>query len=384
MFQLTICILEFYSVRVSAFGILFKGEISVLISFILSFLFSLYILPRILFISQKKHLFDKPDARKSHSTEIPRLGGLVFLPSIAISLSLTLAFRYLSGFPLNTLWANRILLEFLFATAGIVYLYMVGAKDDLVGVRYRKKFLAQFIVASLLPLSGLYINQFYGLLGLYTIPAWIGVPFTVVLVVYITNAINLMDGIDGLAAGGSIFSFLVLGVLFFERELYIYSMLAMAAVGCLLPFFYYNVFGKACQNRKLFMGDTGSLTLGYLLAFLSIRYALYTPENGVYDSRSILYPLVILFIPLFDAFRVMLVRAFCNHPLFIADRNHIHHKCLDAGLSHRQATGLLLCCNSFLIILNIVLVNYLNINLLLVIDLLLFFIMIFGLNKFVK
>ena len=107
-------------------------------------------------------------------------------------------------------------------------------------------------------------------------------PFTVLLVVFVTNAINLIDGIDGLASGLSSVALLVFGFLFMQKELWTYSMLAFATFGVLVPFFYYNVFGSAERARKIFMGDTGSLTLGYVLSFLAIKYSQYNPDVTPY------------------------------------------------------------------------------------------------------
>lgn len=350
---------------------LLKGRITLFLSFFLSFAFALYVLPRILLIAKKKHLFDNPNQRKSHTEAVPRLGGIVFLPSIVFSLSLTTAFRFLIGFPLNPIWSDGLVMESLLMLAGITLLYLVGAKDDLIGVRYRMKFLAEFLTASLLPLSGLYINNFYGLLGMYEIPFWFAVPFTVVVIVFITNAINLIDGIDGLAVGLTSIAFGVLGVLFFEREMYTYAFVSFSILGCLLPFTYYNVLGGS-RKYKMFMGDTGSLILGFSLSYLCIKYMMLVPDYIPFDIRSVLIPITLLFIPGFDAIRVMVVRAFRRRSLFIADRNHIHHLCLDTGMTHVQATTFLLCFSLSLLLLNWSLVNYLNINLLLLVDIFLF------------
>nr|WP_129733118.1 MraY family glycosyltransferase [Parabacteroides goldsteinii] len=347
-----------------------KAEFSISLCFILSLLFSWYVLPRILIIARRKNLYDDPDTRKSHVEKIPRLGGLAFVPSILISLSLTIAVRYLINFPLNPLLSGSTLLEFLFLTAGCVFLYFVGIKDDLVGVRYRKKFISQFLVASLLPMSGLYINNMYGLLGVYELPALIGVPFTIILIVFITNAVNLMDGIDGLAGGGSLICFLVYGILYFSQGLWIYSMLAFALVGCLLPFLFYNIKGSATHGSKIFMGDTGSLTMGYLLSFFAIKYAQYVAGTEL-EMLHFIIPFSLLFTPVFDALRVMCVRAFQNQPLFLADRNHIHHKCLAAGLTHLQSTGLLLGYLLVIVFFNGWMCHYCNLNILIIINMLL-------------
>lgn len=346
-----------------------KAVFLIVLCFLLSLIFSIFVLPRVLIISKRKCLYDNPNSRKSHTQAVPRLGGFVFIPAICISLSFTTAVRFLLNFPFSSALTGYTVLELLFLLPGSLFLYLVGVKDDLVGVRYRKKFMAQFMVAFLLPLSGLYVNDMYGLFGVHELPALIGVPFTVVLIVYITNAVNLMDGIDGLAAGGSLVSFITFGILFFLKSEWIYCMLAFAIAGCLLPFLYYNVLGSPKHGTKIFMGDSGSLSLGYLLAFFAIKYAMYIPEAG-YDIKNMIIPYSLLFIPLFDALRVMIVRYYQELPLFLADRNHIHHKCLDAGFTHLQATGLLLGYTVVLLFVNLGLSKYVNFNVILIMNIL--------------
>ena len=151
-----------------------KAEIIISLCFFLSFMFSLFVLPRIILISKRKSLYDDPDARKSHSEAIPRLGGLVFIPSVLIALSFSTAFRFLIDFPFNSSLMGNTLLELLFLIAGSLFLFFIGVKDDLVGVPYRKKFVGQFLVAFLFPMSGLYINNMYGIFGVYEVPALIG------------------------------------------------------------------------------------------------------------------------------------------------------------------------------------------------------------------
>lgn len=360
-----------------------KAEIIISLCFFLSFMFSLFVLPRIILISKRKSLYDDPNARKSHSGAISRLGGLVFIPSVLIALSFSTAFRFLIDFPFNSSLTGYTLLELLFLVAGSLFLYFVGVKDDLVGVRYRKKFLAQFLVAFLFPLSGLYINNMYGLFGIYEISPLIGAPFTIVMVVFITNAINLIDGIDGLAAGGGLISFLAFGILYILKQEWIYSMLAFAFVGCLLPFMYYNIWGSAKHGTKLFMGDTGSLSIGYLLSFFAIKYAMYIPEHGM-NKCCLVIPLSLLFIPVFDALRVMIVRYYQHHPLFLADRNHIHHKCLAAGLTHLQSTLLLISYMIIMLFVNLKFTQMMDLNMVLIINILLAILMNYLLNVKIK
>lgn len=347
-----------------------KGKISIFLCLVLSFVFSFVFLPQIMKISKRKQLYDIPNSRKSHNEKVPRLGGIAFFPSIVLSMSLVVGYRYLIGFPLNEQLTGNILLEFLFLSAGCLFLFMVGVEDDLIGVRYRKKFLTQFLVASLLPISGFYLTNLSGLFGLYELPVYVGIPLTILLIVFITNAVNLIDGIDGLAAGGSTFSFVVIGWMFFQKGLWLYSMLAFSAAGCLIPFLYFNIWGRASKGTKMFMGDAGSLSLGFLLSFLIIKFPLYISETEP-DIKNLVIPFTLLFIPMFDACRVMIVRAIQHKPIFLADRNHLHHKCLAAGMTHLQATELVLVFTIGLLIVNNWLVDVCNINVLLVVDLLL-------------
>ena len=238
----------------------------IIIAFVISVCVARLIIPRILLISFRKKLFDIPDERKVHKRAIPRLGGVSFFPTILLSCSVVLALRALTGYGISILFATYILPEFLVLICGMVLLYLTGIADDLVGVRYRQKFMIQLICACLFPISGLWINDFYGLFGIYQLSAWFGIPFTILTVIFITNAINLIDGIDGLASGLSSAALLVLGFLFIDKGLWIYSMLAFSTFGVLVPFFYYNVFGSAEHARKIFMGDTGSLALGGFVA----------------------------------------------------------------------------------------------------------------------
>lgn len=358
-----------------------KSKFSIFLCLVLSFIFSFVFLPQIIKISKRKQLYDIPNGRKSHKKKVSRLGGIAFFPSIVLSMALVVGYRYLISFPLSEQLTGTILLEFLFLAAGCLFLFMMGIEDDLIGVRYRKKFITQFLVASLLPISGFYLDNLYGLFGLYILPDYVAIPFTILLIVFITNAINLIDGIDGLAAGGSSLSFFVLGLMFFHKGLWLYSMLAFSAVGCLIPFLYFNIWGH--RGRKMFMGDAGSLSLGYLLSFLVIKYATYVSETEP-DVRNLVIPFTLLFIPIFDVFRVMVVRKIHHRPLFLADRNHLHHKCLAAGMTHLQSTELVLAFSIALLILNNWLVDILNINILLVIDLLLGVSLSKSLNYWIK
>lgn len=309
----------------------------IVLSLSVSIILSMIIIPRILVVAYRKKLFDVPDDRKVHSRVIPRLGGLSFVPTILFSLAFVTGLRYVVGVEIVLDKLHYVIPEFYFMICGLTLLYLSGIKDDLVGLRYRAKFVVQTISACFIPLSGLWVNDLYGVFGIHQLPPWLGIPFTILLTVFIVNAINLIDGIDGLASGLSCMSLLAFGSLYIYYEQWIYAMFAFSTLGVLLPFFYYNVFGQADRCKKIFMGDTGSLTLGYILAFLSIAYTNNNPERAPYTEGAIVIAFSTLIVPMFDVIRVVLVRARNHKGLFQADRNHIHHKFLDMGFTPRKA-----------------------------------------------
>ena len=328
------------------------------------------IIPNILIISLRKRLFDVPDERKVHKRPVPRLGGVTFFPVILFSLCVFTAIRLLTGHGPEEAKVDRLVCEFLFLMGGLTLLYIIGIGDDLVGVRYRRKFLVQIFSAAMFPISGVYINCFYGLFGIYMVPAVVGIPLTMLLVVFITNAINLIDGIDGLASGLSMVALLVFGVLFVHYQMWSYAMLAFVTVGVIIPFFSYNVFGDADMGRKIFMGDTGSLTLGYILSFFVIRYCMYEPDMLLLTMKSspVLVSFSVLMVPCLDVVRVVLRRARNKKPLFMPDKTHIHHKFLAMGFSPRKALVTIQLMSACFCVFTIVGIRYLNNTLVFVID----------------
>lgn len=310
----------------------------IIAAFITAVILGRIIIPNILVISMRKRLFDEPDARKIHKRPIPRLGGVTFFPVIVFTLCTFTAIHLFKGhFVYNIITLNTAR-EMLFLISGLTLLYIVGIADDLVGVRYRKKFVVQIISAAMFPIAGLYINSFYGLFGINEIDPIIGIPFTMLLVVFITNAINLIDGIDGLASGLSMVALVVFGVIFVHFQSWLYALLAFVSVGVIIPFFSYNVFGNADRGRKIFMGDTGSLTLGYILSFFVIRFCMHEPNSMMQVQGSpVLIAFSVLMVPCLDVVRVVLRRARNRKPLFLPDKTHIHHKFLAMGFSPRRA-----------------------------------------------
>lgn len=286
-------------------------------------------------ISHKKRLYDVPDARKVHTMPVPRLGGLSFFPVILMSMFLVIGFRlYFWDMDTSSLSFNM-LYEYLFLFVGMTLLYLVGVCDDLVGVGYRYKFAVQIAAALLLVLSGNWFDSFGGLFGIYSVPVWVGVPFTVFIVVYITNAINLIDGIDGLASGLCCIALSVLSVIFFLCGQYVYALLAICTLGILMPFWCYNVFGNANRGHKLFMGDAGSLTLGYVISFLIIHMSVTNEVSPTLSNPYMVIAFSTVLVPLLDVIRVVLHRLREHKNPFLPDKNHFHHKLLRTGMRVR-------------------------------------------------
>ena len=339
-----------------------------LISFFISLLIAGILIPQILLIAFRKRLFDKVDYRKIHKGTVPRLGGIAFFPSILFSFCVVLGFS-LKYFGWETTGVYiHVMVPFFFMICAVLLMYLVGIADDLLGVRYIAKFIVQILASVLIVFSGVYINDFFGFLWIHSLPDWIGWIVTTFMVVYVVNALNLIDGIDGLASGLSTVAFIFYAVMFYSAGQYVYSLLAAASAGTLLPFFYYNVFGNAKKQKKIFMGDTGSLTVGLILIFCAIAMLHIDDMIVVTRYNPVILGLSPLIIPLFDVVRVVLHRIAHHRNIFLPDRSHIHHKLLALGLNQRIALTIIMLWSMFFIIINILLSEYMNPTLIIISD----------------
>ncbi|WP_455497008.1 MraY family glycosyltransferase [Coprobacter sp.] len=351
-----------------------------LLTLALSAYLSFLVIPRVVFVSVKRRLFDVPNSRSSHTRAVPRLGGIIFLPCMMFSYAFILGIRELNGVGVVTELRETLLLEMLFLICGLILIYGIGVLDDLRGVSFRKKFVAQIIASVLLIFGDIHIDNLHGIFGIYELPTFMSYLLTVFIIVLIINSINLIDGIDGLASGLSSVALSVYGFWFLSSGLYAYAMLAFSLLGTVVVFFLYNVFGR---RMKLFMGDTGSLILGYCLAFLAIRFCQFnaTPEFGVVGAPIVAFST--LFIPIFDVFRVFIVRVRHGKSPFLPDKNHIHHKLLALGMSHRQAMLTLLIASSMFILINWLLVKSLGETAMFLADIFLGLCLVYGLQHFI-
>ena len=203
--------------------------------------------------------------------------------------------------------------------------------------------------------------------------------------VYITNAINLIDGIDGLASGLSGIAMAFYGFAFLSAGYWIYALLAFAGLGTLVPFFYYNVFGNPVMQKKIFMGDTGALTIGILLSFLAIKTTyIIIIDGGIIASNIMVVAFAPLAIPCMDVLRVFMHRILRGKSPFLPDKTHIHHKLLALGIPHRLTMITILATSAVLIVLNIWLGRYVGPAVVLVADLVFWIIVNYTLTRLIK
>ena len=336
-------------------------------AFIVAMIIANIVLPNILLISHKRRLFDMPDERKVHHAPIPRLGGLAFFPVMLITMGGLVLVHHLMGLNSGAMQGEAPY-EYLALLVGSMMLFLVGLADDLIGVGYKKKFIVQILAASLLVASGVWIKSLDGLFGVYQVSPWFGMSFTVLIVVYVTNAINLIDGIDGLASGLCAISLVALAGLHVWLGLYSYALLCISALGVIMPFWYYNVFGNEMRGRKLFMGDSGSLSLGYIISFLMIHLSTVDVHPRAVSDYNMVLAFTTMLVPLLDVVRVVGHRLRNKKNPFLPDKNHIHHKLLRCGLKVRQVMVSICLLSLMFILINVALIGDINITYILGID----------------
>ncbi len=306
---------------------LFSGAI------LLSFIVTCVSIPSIIRVSNLKRLFDDPeDDRRVHTVATPTLGGLAIFAGITLS---ALFFIDISLFP-----------GLKYVIISMIILFFIGIKDDILMIAPLTKMAGQIIAGFIVVVfGGVQVTNLHGFFGVFEIHYLIGVPLSVLTIIVVTNAINFIDGVDGLAATITIIIASTFGIWFFLVEDYQYFILSLAIVGALLAFLRFNFFSK---NKKIFMGDTGSLIIGFLLAVLAIHFneknlSLVNKDYHILPAPSVTFGIMI--IPLFDMLRVMFVRIMKRKSILYPDNNHIHHLCLRLGLSHHQTVLLIAVIN---------------------------------------
>jgi UDP-GlcNAc:undecaprenyl-phosphate/decaprenyl-phosphate GlcNAc-1-phosphate transferase len=314
------------------------GELNILLAIVVAYVIAYLSIPSIVTVAREKKLIDKPNHRTSHYKDVPTLGGIAIFAALIVSQCI---FINVGGCA-----------DLKYIIAGMVLVFFIGLKDDILAIAALKKLIMQIAAALIVSVLGnIRLTNLHGFLGITEIPYITSIILTVFVIIVILNSVNLIDGIDGLASGVSILTSVVFGIWFYLVGAIDYAIICATIVGSCSGFFIFNVFGN---KNKIFMGDTGSLILGFYLAILAIKFnEINVYYNGIYKIYAA--PAVsigIMVVPLFDTLRVFILRAASGKSPFVADKNHVHHSLIDLGFSHLKATLYILGANVVFIIIS--------------------------------
>jgi UDP-GlcNAc:undecaprenyl-phosphate GlcNAc-1-phosphate transferase len=291
---------------------------------ITSFVIAFLIVPVIIKYSLAKNLVDIPGRRKIHKKVTPSMGGIAIFIGFFIS---------------SLIWLDIQGLGYIkFILVALFVIFFIGVRDDLVPLKAMVKLVGQLMAASLLIfLFDLRIKTFYGLFGLHELPDIVSYIITYFTIIVITNSFNLIDGLDGLAGTIAIVALLAFGIWFYLVDDQIFSILSFSMLGGIFAFLIFN-----WEPSEVFMGDTGALVIGMMLAilaihFINVNYSLpvMTPYkfNGSVGTAA-----CIIIIPLVDTLRIVILRISKGQSPFAPDKSHVHHAIMRLGMTHSQTT----------------------------------------------
>ncbi len=317
------------------FGFVFPVWLLIPAGFVVSFLITYISIPPIIKISEFRNLYDIPNERASHNNKVPLLGGLSLFSGFTMS-------AIVFSLPVGSS-------DIRFLLGGLIILLFLGLKDDIMMLDPWKKLIGQVLAASIIVILGdVRVTSFHMVFGIGSLGYIPSVLFTVFLFLLLINAFNLIDGVDGLSSGAGIIASFVFGAWFILTGHFNDGILCFSLAGSLISYFVFNVFGR---TNKIFMGDTGAMITGVIIAFFTTRF-LDLEESVGPAFRFLSAPAIafgILFLPLFDTLRIIIIRLFNGKSPFQADRQHIHHLVLKFGFTHLQVTLILLSFNMLIL-----------------------------------
>jgi UDP-N-acetylmuramyl pentapeptide phosphotransferase/UDP-N-acetylglucosamine-1-phosphate transferase len=315
-----------------------------------AFLITYLLIPSIIRICYERHLCDDPaiNHRKLHLHATPTLGGVAIFAAVFITFMIS-TYTFQKWVP--------------FLAAGLIILFFSGIKDDIAVISPLKKLILQIaaIMLVIVP-NGLVISNLGGVFGIHQIPYWGGILLTAFTMIVVTNAYNLIDGVDGLAGGVGFIACTFFAWWFWQAGMMTESVLAITLAGSLIGFLWYNF-----SPASIFMGDTGSQIIGFLLGFLAVSLV----SKGVASASSVPFRhavpvlvLAVLIVPLYDTLRIFIIRVLKMKSPFHPDRLHIHHQLLDTGFNHKGTCFVIYGFNLAIIALALLLPQ-MNINMML-------------------
>jgi len=308
----------------------------VALAILISFFIVLFTTPSFIRVAEVKNLFDEPnEGRKLHRQRTPSMGGIMIFAGTL--------FSFLICFPSEDIGYIKFLIP------SILVMFFIGIKDDIIGTAAVKKLIGHLLVAFIMVLMAeIRITSLYGIFEIREIPDWASISLSIFTYVVIINAFNLIDGVDGLAGGVGCIAAVAFGIWFLFAGSTVDAIIAFSLAGSLLGFLRYNFY-----PANIFMGDSGSLTVGLILCVLAIRMIEFDPMEVPSEMRDIskpIFAMTVLSYPLLDTLRIFLVRMARGTSPFTADKNHIHHRILRFGLNHAQTVIIIYLFNALLIL----------------------------------
>ena len=327
----------------------------IILSFITAFILVYMAIPSIINIAKVKQLYDVPDERKSHEEVVPTLGGVAIFAGVIFSIILWTPFDVFG--------------DLQYILCAFIIIFLIGAKDDILPMTPYRKLLGQIFACFILVFKAqVRITSLYGIFGVYEIPVVISIILSMFTILVIINAFNLIDGINGLSGSLATLISLSMGTWFFLIDRTDLAIIAFSLAGACIAFLRYNI-----TPARIFMGDTGSMLIGLVSAIMVIEFIEIHSEiqGSPYAFKAVPAVAVgILILPLFDTLRVFIMRILKGKSPLTADRNHIHHLLLDSGLSHMQATMVLVGVNLLFILFTVYFQDLGNLSLLIILLLL--------------
>jgi len=298
--------------------------VNAIIIFIIAFALSSICVPLVIKIAIKKRLLGEyGEGRHVHKGYVPRLGG------VAIFIGFFISQVYFIISHLGTDHVSQTYLLLLFSS---MLLFLLGVLDDLVDIGANLKFCIQLVVGLILVWQAdVRIDSFYGLFGVYSLPLWFSYLFSITVIAFFINAYNLIDGIDSLSSSIGMYVLFCFGLVFLFNNSYVDSVITFSVFGALLGFWLYNK-----PPARIFMGDSGTLSVGLMIAYFAIRASNLPIDSQ--DTQSPVFAMIVLVYPVIDTLRVFTKRISKGVSPFTPDKNHIHHLLLDLGCSHGKAT----------------------------------------------
>ena len=328
---------------------------------------SLLCIPPLIKVAILKRLFDEPGVRKLHMRMVPTIGGIIIFAATMFSFALwfpTASFFKTTALPdmisslqysSDALKVQNSIDDFKYILATVLILFFVGVKDDIIGTAPIKKLAAHIVVGFILVMmANIRITSMYGIFGVNELPEYVSIFLSLFTITVVINAFNLIDGVDGLAAGVGFISCIAFGLWFHFAGDQVMSILSFSLAGALLGFLVFNF-----NPAKIFMGDSGSLVIGLIISVLAIRLIEFKPgaieSNFLMDISKPIFAMSVLVYPLIDTLRIFIYRMVRGVSPFSADKNHIHHQIIELGLNHRQTVISVYAVNIFIISLSVIL-----------------------------